>query len=132
MRLANPWFLLLLLDAASSPLAEESKQARARRFSAAPSQIGRDEKPAADSARAQVLRLGSARFRAGPPADQLQANGTHRQRHRHHAGAGRLRQHADRGPGRSLRIDIAKETLSNFVKGRQNDRIGFVMFSGKP
>lgn len=32
--------------------------------------------------------------------------------------------------GDRSRIDIAKETLSNFVKGRQNDRIGFIMFSG--
>ena len=32
--------------------------------------------------------------------------------------------------GDRSRIDIAKETLTNFVKGRQNDRIGFVMFSG--
>lgn len=32
--------------------------------------------------------------------------------------------------GERSRIDIAKETISNFVKGRQNDRIGFIMFSG--
>lgn len=32
--------------------------------------------------------------------------------------------------GNRSRIDIAKETISNFVKGRQNDRIGFIMFSG--
>lgn len=32
--------------------------------------------------------------------------------------------------GERSRIDIARETISNFVKGRQNDRIGFVMFSG--
>ncbi|MGZ3688539.1 MAG: vWA domain-containing protein [Bdellovibrionota bacterium] len=30
------------------------------------------------------------------------------------------------------RIDVAKDTMANFVKGRQNDRIGFVMFSGEP
>lgn len=30
------------------------------------------------------------------------------------------------------RIDIAKETIENFIKGRQNDRIGFVIFSGEP
>ncbi len=30
------------------------------------------------------------------------------------------------------RIDVAKDTLENFIKGRQNDRIGFVMFSGEP
>ena len=30
------------------------------------------------------------------------------------------------------RIDIAKETMENFIKGRQNDRIGFVVFSGEP
>lgn len=32
--------------------------------------------------------------------------------------------------GERSRIDIAKETISNFVKGRSNDRIGFIMFSG--
>ena len=32
--------------------------------------------------------------------------------------------------GERSRIDIAKETISSFVKGRQNDRIGFIMFSG--
>src|SRR6185437_16074430 len=32
--------------------------------------------------------------------------------------------------GDRSRIDIAKETLTNFVKGRQNDRIGFIEFSG--
>ena len=30
------------------------------------------------------------------------------------------------------RLDVAKETMIKFVKGRQNDRIGFVMFSGEP
>lgn len=30
------------------------------------------------------------------------------------------------------RLDIAKETMENFIKGRQNDRIGFVVFSGEP
>jgi len=30
------------------------------------------------------------------------------------------------------RIDIAKETMEGFIKGRHNDRIGFVMFSGEP
>jgi Ca-activated chloride channel family protein len=30
------------------------------------------------------------------------------------------------------RLDIAKETMENFVKGRANDRIGFVIFSGEP
>ncbi len=30
------------------------------------------------------------------------------------------------------RIDVAKDTMENFIKGRQNDRIGFVMFSGEP
>jgi Ca-activated chloride channel family protein len=34
--------------------------------------------------------------------------------------------------GDRSRIDIAKETMENFVKGRQNDRIGFVGFSGEP
>jgi Ca-activated chloride channel family protein len=34
--------------------------------------------------------------------------------------------------GARSRIDIAKETMENFVKGRQNDRIGFVAFSGVP
>src|SRR5690242_1256727 len=29
------------------------------------------------------------------------------------------------------RIDVAKDTMESFVKGRQNDRIGFVMFSGE-
>ncbi len=30
------------------------------------------------------------------------------------------------------RIDVAKDTMENFIRGRQNDRIGFVMFSGEP
>ena len=34
--------------------------------------------------------------------------------------------------GERSRIDIAKETLERFVQGRQNDRIGFEMFSGEP
>ena len=34
--------------------------------------------------------------------------------------------------GDRSRIDIAKETMENFVKGRQNDRIGFIGFSGEP
>jgi Ca-activated chloride channel family protein len=30
------------------------------------------------------------------------------------------------------RLDVAKEVMENFIKGRQNDRIGFVIFSGEP
>jgi Ca-activated chloride channel family protein len=30
------------------------------------------------------------------------------------------------------RFDIAKEMMENFIKGRQNDRIGLVIFSGEP
>ena len=30
------------------------------------------------------------------------------------------------------RLDVAKETMEAFIKGRQNDRIGFVIFSGEP
>lgn len=30
------------------------------------------------------------------------------------------------------RIDVAKDTIESFVKGRQNDRIGLVVFSGEP
>lgn len=30
------------------------------------------------------------------------------------------------------RLDIAKDTFEKFIGGRQNDRIGFVMFSGEP
>lgn len=34
--------------------------------------------------------------------------------------------------GDRSRLDIAKETMEHFIKGRNNDRIGFVMFSGEP
>jgi Ca-activated chloride channel family protein len=34
--------------------------------------------------------------------------------------------------GERSRLDIAKDMMERFVKGRQNDRIGFVMFSGEP
>lgn len=34
--------------------------------------------------------------------------------------------------GERPRFDIAKETIENFIKGRQNDRIGLVVFSGEP
>ena len=30
------------------------------------------------------------------------------------------------------RLDVAKDTIESFIKGRANDRIGFVMFSGEP
>lgn len=30
------------------------------------------------------------------------------------------------------RLDLAKETMENFVKGRRDDRIGFLIFSGEP
>jgi len=30
------------------------------------------------------------------------------------------------------RLEIAKETMENFINGRQNDRIGFIAFSGEP
>ncbi len=30
------------------------------------------------------------------------------------------------------RIEVAKDTMEGFIKGRQNDRIGFVIFSGEP
>ena len=30
------------------------------------------------------------------------------------------------------RLEVAKDTMEKFIKGRQNDRIGFVMFSGEP
>jgi len=30
------------------------------------------------------------------------------------------------------RLDIAKQTMEKFIKGRMNDRIGFVIFSGEP
>jgi Ca-activated chloride channel homolog len=34
--------------------------------------------------------------------------------------------------GDRSRIDIAKDTIESFVKHRQNDRLGFIMFSGEP
>ncbi len=34
--------------------------------------------------------------------------------------------------GERSRIEVAKDTMESFIKGRQNDRIGFVMFSGEP
>ncbi len=34
--------------------------------------------------------------------------------------------------GERSRLEIAKETMEEFIKGRQNDRIGFVIFSGEP
>lgn len=34
--------------------------------------------------------------------------------------------------GERARFDIAKETMEQFIKGRQNDRIGFSVFSGEP
>jgi Ca-activated chloride channel family protein len=34
--------------------------------------------------------------------------------------------------GERSRLDIAKETMESFIQGRQNDRIGFVIFSGEP
>lgn len=30
------------------------------------------------------------------------------------------------------RLDVAKDTIEGFIRGRQSDRIGFVMFSGEP
>ncbi|MGE0615682.1 MAG: VWA domain-containing protein [Bacteriovoracia bacterium] len=33
--------------------------------------------------------------------------------------------------GEASRFEIAKDTLRGFIKGRQNDRIGFVVFSGE-
>jgi Ca-activated chloride channel family protein len=30
------------------------------------------------------------------------------------------------------RLDVAKETMEAFIKGRENDRIGFLIFSGEP
>ncbi|MFZ9595224.1 MAG: VWA domain-containing protein [Bdellovibrionia bacterium] len=30
------------------------------------------------------------------------------------------------------RIDVAKDTMESFIQGRQNDRLGFVVFSGEP
>jgi Ca-activated chloride channel family protein len=34
--------------------------------------------------------------------------------------------------GDATRMEIAKETFKQFIEGRSNDRIGFVMFSGEP
>jgi Ca-activated chloride channel family protein len=34
--------------------------------------------------------------------------------------------------GQSSRMQIAKETFSRFIEARQNDRIGFIIFSGEP
>ena len=34
--------------------------------------------------------------------------------------------------GDNTRMEIAKETFKSFIEGRQNDRIGFVIFSGEP
>lgn len=34
--------------------------------------------------------------------------------------------------GERSRFDIAREVMENFIKGRSNDRIGFVAFSGEP
>jgi Ca-activated chloride channel homolog len=34
--------------------------------------------------------------------------------------------------GNRPRLEIAKETIENFIKGRQSDRIGFNVFSGEP
>ena len=34
--------------------------------------------------------------------------------------------------GDATRMEIAKETFKQFIEGRTNDRIGFVMFSGEP
>lgn len=34
--------------------------------------------------------------------------------------------------GARSRIDIAQDMMERFIEGRQNDRIGFVMFSGEP
>ncbi len=34
--------------------------------------------------------------------------------------------------GESNRMEIAKETFQTFIEGRNNDRIGFVIFSGEP
>ncbi|MBY0471111.1 VWA domain-containing protein [bacterium] len=30
------------------------------------------------------------------------------------------------------RLDVAKETMEKFIRGRENDRMGFVVFSGEP
>lgn len=34
--------------------------------------------------------------------------------------------------GERSRIDVAKQTFKDFIEGRTNDRIGFVIFSGEP
>jgi Ca-activated chloride channel family protein len=34
--------------------------------------------------------------------------------------------------GERNRLEIAKDTMTAFIKGRENDRIGFVIFSGEP
>jgi len=34
--------------------------------------------------------------------------------------------------GESSRMDIAKETFKSFIEGRNNDKIGFIIFSGEP
>lgn len=34
--------------------------------------------------------------------------------------------------GEHSRLDIAKQTMERFIRGRQNDRIGFIVFSGEP
>jgi len=34
--------------------------------------------------------------------------------------------------GESSRMEIAKQTFKNFIEGRKNDRIGFIIFSGEP
>lgn len=34
--------------------------------------------------------------------------------------------------GEKPRLDIAKRTMEDFIRGRDNDRIGFVVFSGEP
>jgi Ca-activated chloride channel family protein len=34
--------------------------------------------------------------------------------------------------GDATRMELAKETFRQFIEGRKNDRIGFVMFSGEP
>jgi Ca-activated chloride channel family protein len=34
--------------------------------------------------------------------------------------------------GDRSRLEIAKDTMRSFIQGRQNDRIGFVIFSGEP
>jgi Ca-activated chloride channel family protein len=34
--------------------------------------------------------------------------------------------------GENSRMEIAKQTFKNFIEGRKNDRIGFIIFSGEP